>query len=185
MENRLKSKKVAIVATHGFEEEELTRPREALEKAGAQTEIVSLAKEKIKAWDHTDWGGEYAVDVMINEANPENYDALLLPGGVMNPDNLRKEEKVVKFVKSFFDAGKPVAAICHAPQVLIETQALKGRTLTSYPSVKTDLINAGAHWVDREVVVDQGLLTSRKPADIPAFNEQMIKLFSKEGVMNS
>ena len=181
MESVLKNKKVAIVATNGFEEVELTQPREALEKAGAKTYLVSPEEGKIKAWDHTDWGGEYEVDVLISEADPKDYDALMLPGGVMNPDFLRKEEKVVDFVNSFFEAGKPVAAICHAPQVLVETHALKGRTVTSYPSVKTDLINAGAHWVDSEVVVDKGLVTSRKPDDIPAFNEQMIRLFAKEG----
>jgi protease I len=181
MKNTLKNKKVAIVATNGFEEVELTQPREALEKAGAETYLISPEEGKIKAWDHTDWGGEYEVDVLLNAADPKDYDALLLPGGVMNPDHLRKDEKVVKFVREFFKAGKPVAAICHGPQVLIETNILKGRTLTSYPSVKTDLINAGAHWVDEEVVVDKGLVTSRKPDDIPVFNEQMIKLFSDEG----
>ncbi len=181
MSNLLENKKVAIVVTNGFEEEELTRPQKALEETGASTAIISPEAGKIKAWDHTDWGGEYEVNVTIGEADPKNYDALLLPGGVMNPDFLRKDEKVVAFVRSFFEAGKPVAAICHAPQLLTETSVLRGRTLTSYPSIKTDLINAGASWVDREVVVDKGLITSRKPDDIPAFNEQMINLFSKEG----
>ena len=181
MKNTLKNKKIAIVATNGFEEVELTQPREALEKAGAETFLISPEEGKIKAWDEKDWGGEYEVDVLLNAADPKEYDALLLPGGVMNPDHLRKDEEVVKFVREFFKAGKPVAAICHGPQVLIETNVLKGRTLTSYPSVKTDLINAGAHWVDEEVVVDKGLVTSRKPDDIPAFNEEMIKLFSDEG----
>lgn len=181
MENILKDKKVAIVATNGFEEVELTKPREALEKAGAKTYLISPEEGKIKAWDHTDWGGEYDVDLLITEADSNEYDALLLPGGVMNPDHLREEKSVVNFVNSFFEAGKPVAAICHGPQVLIETHTMKGRTVTSYPSIKTDLINAGAEWVDEEVVIDKGLVTSRKPDDIPAFNEAMIRLFSKEG----
>lgn len=181
MNNLLKDKKVAILVTHGFEEIELTAPKEALESAGAVTHIVSPESGQIKAWNKKDWGGEYHVDRNIADVSSHDYDALLLPGGVLNPDYLRVDEKVVSFVKSFLSDGKPIAAICHGPWTLIETGALKGRKLTSYPSIKTDLQNAGAEWVDQEVVVDNGLITSRKPDDIPAFNKKMLEEF-KEGV---
>lgn len=173
--NRLHNKKVAILATDGFEQVELTEPKMALEMEGAITNIVSLKSGKIRGWQETNWGDEFAVDLTLEQAKPEDYDALLLPGGVMNPDTLRTEESAVQFVKAFFDAGKPVAAICHGPQLLIEADVVAGRTLTSYPSLQTDLKNAGAKWVDEEVVTDNGLVTSRKPDDIPAFNAKMIE----------
>ncbi len=166
-------KKIAILATHGFEESELKSPKEFLEQQGWETHIVSPEAGSIRAWADKDWGKDYPVDITLDKARHEDYDALVLPGGVMNPDKLRLEKTAVDFVRAFFDAGKPVAAICHGPQVLIEADVLRGRTVTSFPSVKTDLMNAGAEWVDREVVVDNGLVTSRTPNDLPAFNKKM------------
>ncbi len=181
MANTLSGKKVAILVEQGFEQVEMLKPREALEQAGAQTQIVSPQKGKVKSWEHTDWGKEYAVDVQLDQAHTDDYDALLLPGGVMNPDHLRRNEKAQAFVRAFFDAGKPVAAICHAPWTLIDAGVVSGKMMTSYPSLKMDLINAGANWVDQEVVVDNGLVTSRNPNDIPAFNKKMVEEFA-EGV---
>ena len=181
MKEQLNNKRIAILATNGFEEVELSKPRKALEDAGASTFIVSPENDTITAWDETDWGNEYEVDIPLSEAKSENFDNLLLPGGVLNPDQLRMNDQAVQFVTGFLHAGKPIAAICHGPQILIETKELNGRKLTSYPSIRTDLLNAGAEWVDEEVVVDQGLTTSRKPADIPAFNDKMIEEF-REGV---
>jgi protease I len=155
MNTTLDGKKVAILVTNGFEEEELTSPQEALEDAGAETEIVSPAEKKVRAWAEKDWGSKFKVDVALDEANPADYDALLLPGGVMNPDHLRLEPKAIEFIRAFFEAGKPVAAICHGPWTLIDAGVAKGRRMTSYPSIKTDLKNAGADWVDEEVVVDK------------------------------
>jgi protease I len=169
---------VAILVTDGFEQIELEKPRDALEAAGAETEVVSPKDLKVKGWNHTEWGAEVAVDQPLDEADPKDYDALLLPGGVMNPDSLRILPEAVKFVKAFFDSGKPIAAICHGPWTLVEAGAVQGRVMTSWPSLKTDLQNAGAEWVDREVAVDENLVTSRKPDDIPAFNRAMVKLFS-------
>lgn len=177
MSQNLIGKKVALLATDGFEESELFIPKEALEKAGAIVEIVSLKGTVIKAWNKTDWGKTIAVDTLLDQASPSNYDALMLPGGVMNPDKLRDEKSAVQFVTDFMNSGKPVAAICHAPQLLIETGFLKDRKLTSYSSIKTDLINAGAEWVDEEVVVDNGLVTSRSPSDLPSFCKKMIEEF--------
>ncbi len=179
METRLEGKKVAIVVADGFEQVELTGPRAALDQAGAQTEIISPGKTKVKGWNHTEWGDEFNVDRPLEQADPNDYDALLLPGGVMNPDHLRRNPKVQQFVRAFFDAGKPVAAICHGPWTLIDSGVARGRTLTSYETIQMDLKNAGAHWVDQEVVVDRGLVTSRKPADIPAFNRKMIEEFAE------
>ena len=179
--DRLSGKRIAILATEGVEQSELERPREALIKAGAQTDLISPKTGDIHAWDEDDFGDTFEVDVNLEDAQAGDYDALLLPGGVMNPDKLRMESKAVEFVRSFFAAGKPVAAICHGPQVLIDADVVRGRKLTSYPSVKRDLMNAGANWVDEEVVVDNGLVTSRKPADLPAFNAKMIEEFA-EGV---
>jgi protease I len=176
---KLAGKRVAILVADGFEQVEMTDPRKALEEVGAGTDIVSPAKEKVKGWQHTDWGDKFDVDVALDKANADDYDALLLPGGVMNPDKLRAIPKAVEFVKAFFDAHKPVAAICHGPWMLVEVDAVRGRTVTSYGSIKTDLKNAGANWVDREVAVDQGLVTSRKPDDIPAFNRKMIEEFAE------
>ena len=175
----LQGKKVAILATDGFEQSELLEPRKALDEAGATTQVVSPAGKKIKGWDQKDWGKEVSVDVPLDSANAEEFDALLLPGGVMNPDQLRLNPTAVRFVKQFTDAGKPVAAICHGPWTLLEAGAVRGRTMTSWPSLKTDLKNAGASWVDKEVVNDEGVVTSRRPDDIPAFNREMIRLFSE------
>lgn len=176
---QLNGLKVAILATDGVEQVELLQPREALQNAGAQTQVVSPKSGKIKGWDHTKWGQEIPVDVELNQANPQDFDALLLPGGVQNPDKLRMEPKAVQFVKAFFQAGKPVAAICHAPWTILEAGEAKGLRITSWPSLKTDLKNAGAEWVDEEMVRDRNLVSSRKPDDIPAFNRGMIELFSE------
>jgi protease I len=172
---QLSGKKVAILVEDGFEQVEMTSPKEALEAAGAKTYIISPKADKVKGWEHTKWGQEFPVDVVIEQANATNYDALLLPGGVMNPDKLRTNKKAVQFVRSFFDQAKPVAAICHGPWMLVEADVVEGRMVTSYPSIQTDLKNAGASWVDKEVVVDRGLVTSRKPDDLPAFNRKMIE----------
>jgi protease I len=181
MKNNLQGKRVAILATDGFEQSELEKPRKALQQAGATTSVISPEEGEITGWDTDDWGDSVEVDQQLSEANPDDFDALLLPGGVQNPDTLRTIPEAVKFVRSFFEAGKPVAAICHGPQLLIEADVVNGRTVTSFPSIKTDLVNAGAKWVDEEVVTDQGLVTSRRPADIPRFNEKMIEEFA-EGV---
>lgn len=181
-ENRteeLTGKKVAILSADGFEQSELFEPKKALEQAGAEVVIVSLKAGEIKGWNEKNWGWSIPVDAVIDDVNPEDFDALMLPGGVINPDKLRNEEKVVEFVTAFMGSGRPIAAICHGVQTLIETQLLSGRRLTSYPSLKTDLRNAGAEWVDQEVVVDQGLVTSCKPADLPAFNKKMIEEFAE------
>jgi protease I len=175
----LKNKKIAILVADGFEQVELTKPRQALEEAGALTEIVSPQKQEVKGWKHIEWGDKFPVEVPLDKAESSDYDALLLPGGVMNPDKLRMNEKAVQFIREFFEAGKPVSAICHGPWTLIEADVVRGRTVTSWPSLKTDLRNAGAKWVDDEVVVENGLVTSRKPEDIPAFNQKMIEEFAK------
>lgn len=174
-------KKVAILTENGFEQIELTSPKEALEKAGATVHIISPQKNKVKAWDEDKWGIEIPVDVHIDDANADDYDALVLPGGVMNPDTLRTNKKAVAFAKEFLYEGKPLAAICHGPQLLIETGLLEGRKLTSYHSLQTDLKNAGAQWTDKEVVVDKGLVTSRTPEDLDAFNKKMLEEI-EEGV---
>jgi protease I len=171
--------KVAILATDGFEQSELLKPKEALEKAGAEVSIVSLKAGEITGWNEKNWGDAIAVDLTVDEAQAADFDALHLPGGVMNPDKLRMEEKAVSFVKDFFTSGKPVSAICHAPWTLIEAEEVSGKTLTSWASVRTDLENAGAKWVDQEVVVDGLLVTSRKPDDLPAFNEKIIEIFGQ------
>jgi protease I len=181
MPESLNGRTVAILVAKGFEEVELTEPRKALEEAGARTRLVSPEDGRVRSWDHTDWGREYDVDVPLSAARADEFDALLLPGGVMNPDNLRTNREAVQFVRGFFDAGKPVASICHGPWVLAEADVLRDREVTSYPSIRTDLVNAGARWVDEEVVVDAGLVTSRNPDDIPAFNRKMIEEFA-EGV---
>ncbi len=175
----LTGRKIAILATHGFEQSELEKPREALEQAGAETSIISIEPGEIRGWSGDDFGDNVDVDLTLDEAKADHFDALLLPGGVMNPDTLRMEPKAVAFVRAFFAAGKPVAAICHGPQLLIEAEVVRGRRLTSYASVKKDLINAGAKWEDSEVVTDNGLVTSRKPDDIPAFNRKMIEEFAE------
>ncbi len=175
MAKNVQGKKVAILTENGFEEIELTSPMNALEQAGATVHIISPQKDKVKAWDHDHWSLELPVDKNLSEANPEDYDMLLLPGGVLNPDTLRLNKEAVSFAQHFLEQGKPLAAICHGPQTLIETGMLDGRTMTSYPSVKTDLINAGVNWEDKEVVVDNGLVTSRSPKDLEAFNKKTIE----------
>jgi protease I len=180
-EQKLAGKKVAIIAADMVERVELVEPRKALDKAGATTELLSIKPGKIDAFDHFDKADQVKVDRLIEEAHASDYDALMIPGGVGNPDQLRMDENVVSFVREFFEDGKPVAAICHAPWVLVEAGVVRGRTLTSWPSLQTDVRNAGGEWVDKEVVVDRGLVTSRKPDDIPAFNKKMIEEFA-EGV---
>ena len=174
----LSGMKVAILAAEGFEQSELTEPRKALQDAGAQTQVISPANGEVQGWKHFDKGERIKVDVPLEQADAADYDALLLPGGVANPDQLRAMPKAVQFVRAFFETGKPVAAICHGPWTLIDAGVVRGRTLTSWPSLKTDLVNAGAMWVDQEVCVDHGLVSSRKPADIPAFNQKMIEEFA-------
>ena len=175
---RLDARRVAILATDGVERIELTEPRRALDGEGAETVLVSPKSEEIKTWQHDRWGETLAADQQLAATRAEDFDALLLPGGVMNPDKLRMDPRAVQFVRAFFDQGKPVAAICHGPWMLVEAGVARGRRVTSWPSLQTDLRNAGANWVDEEVVVDDGLVTSRKPDDIPAFNQAMIEDFA-------
>lgn len=179
--NKLKGKRVAILATNGVEQIEFTSPLKALIKAGAIVDLISPTKGKIKAWNLVKWGDSFKVDVKLSEARSLDYDALHLPGGVINPDFLRTNPDAVEFVRSFFASGRPVSAICHAPWLLIEADVVKGRTLTSWPSLKTDLRNAGANWVDEAVVEDSGLVTSRGPQDLVAFNKHMVELFRSFG----
>ena len=179
MADELRNKRVAALVENGFEQSELVEPKKALEQAGAKVDVVSPQKDKVKGWQHTKWGDELSVDRQLDQARPDDYDALLLPGGVMNPDKLRWNQKAVQFVKAFVDGGKPIAAICHGPWTLIEAGAVRGKTMTSWPSLQTDLRNAGANWVDQECVNDNGLVTSRKPDDIPAFNKKMIEEFAE------
>lgn len=181
MTDTLSGKNVAILVTDGFEQVELEGPRRALDKAGAITRIVSPQPETVRAWDEDDFGEDFDVDVRMEEANPDAFDALLLPGGVMNPDKLRMNPEAVAFVRGFFVAGKPVAAICHGPWMLIEADVVHDRKVTSYPSLRRDLINAGANWVDEPVVTDRGLVTSRRPDDLPQFIAKMIEEFA-EGI---
>ena len=177
MARRLDGKKVAILVTDGFEQVELTKPREALDEAGAETKIVSLKPGKIQGMHHADKGDKFDVDLKLDEARAEEFDALMIPGGLMNPDALRSNEYALEFTRHFFREGKPVAAICHGPWVLIDAGVVRGRILTSWPAIKTDVKNAGGKWVNEEVVVDNGLVTSRKPDDIPAFNKKMVEEF--------
>lgn len=178
---RLENVSVAILSETGFEEVELTSPKKALEEQGAKVTVISPREGSIQSWKDNNWGMTLNVDKQVTEANSDDYDALLIPGGVANPDLLRRDEDSINFIKDFFKDGKPIASICHGPQVLIETGALRGRTLTSFNSIKTDLKNAGATWEDKEVVVDSGLVTSRNPGDLEAFNSKMIEEFA-EGV---
>ena len=173
--------KVAILTDHGFEQSELVSPREALEKAGVTVDIVSPQHDEVKAWNEGDWGIRVRVDTALEDADPDDYDALILPGGVINPDHLRTNQDAIEFVKDFFRSGKPVAAICHGPQTLINAGIVTGKKMTSYPSIKQDLINAGAEWVNEEVVVDNGLVTSRSPKDLEAFNKKVLEEL-REGV---
>lgn len=175
MEKQIYRKKVAVLATDGFEQSEFRKPIKALKKAGILVDVVSLKKGKIKGWKKTKWGDKFKVDIIVDDALSANYDMLVLPGGVLNTDSLRADELAVRFVSEFFDQQKPVAAICHAGSILIETGILKGKQLTSYKSIKTDLINAGAEWADKEVVVDNNLITSRCPKDLPVFCKKIIE----------
>jgi intracellular protease, PfpI family len=177
MARKLEGKKVAILVTDGFEQVEMTKPREALDEAGAETKVVSLKPGKIQGMQHADKGDKFDVNLTLDEARPEEFDALLIPGGLMNPDALRSNDDALEFTRHFFREGKPVAAICHGPWVLIDAGVVRGRTLTSWPAIKNDVKNAGGKWVNEEVVVDKGLVTSRKPDDIPAFNKKMIEEF--------
>lgn len=177
--NTLDGLRIAILATEGFEQAELIEPRKALDAAGAVTEVVSPRSGKLRGWNHQEWGDEVQVDQPLDTADAAHYDALVLPGGVMNPDALRMQPQAVAFVKSFFDAGKPVGAICHGPWTVIESGAAKGHRMTSWPSLQTDIRNAGGEWVNQPVVVDNNLVTSRKPDDIPAFNREIINLFAR------
>ncbi|WP_107667743.1 type 1 glutamine amidotransferase domain-containing protein [Cyanothece sp. BG0011] len=179
MAKELQNKKIAILVTDGFEQVEMTQPRQAFDDAGATTHLISPKDQTVRGWNHYDKADEFNVDIGLNQANPNDYDALLLPGGVANPDQLRTNESVVEFIKAFFTADKPVAAICHGPWTLVEAEAVEGRKITSWPSLKTDLKNAGANWVDQEVVIDGNLVTSRNPHDIPAFINAAIALFAR------
>ena len=176
---KLDGKRVAILVAEGFEQVEMTGPRKALEEAGAQTKLVSPAQGEVQGWNHFSHAERFPVDVPLEQANPGEFDALMLPGGVANPDQLRMNPKAVQFVRSFFEAGKPIGVICHGPWTLIEAGVVEGRTMTSWPSLKTDLENAGAKWVDQEVVVDRGLVSSRNPKDIPAFNRKIVEEFAE------
>ena len=178
---KLEGKKVAVLVENGFEQVELTSPVETLRDEGADVMIVSPRSGKVKGWNHTEWGDEFDVDLALDDASAEEFDALVLPGGVMNPDKLRMNEKAVAFVREFFNESKPVASICHGPWTLIEAGVVEGKTMTSYPSIQNDLKNAGANWVDQEVVVDNGLVTSRSPRDLDAFNAKMVEEIA-EGV---
>jgi protease I len=179
MSEQLRNKRVAALVDDGFEQTELVEPKKALEAAGAKVFVVSPKDRKVKGWQHANWGDEFPVDKKLNDASPDEYDALLLPGGVMNPDKLRINPTAVRFVKAFVDSGRPIGAICHGVWTLIEAGAAKNRRMTSSPSLATDLRNAGAQWVDAECVVDNGLVTSRKPEDIPAFNRKLIEEFTE------
>jgi protease I len=179
MAQNLEGLKVAILVDNGFEQVEMEEPRKALDQEGAKTTLISPQKERVRGWQTKEWGDEFPVDVQLDKADPNNFDALLLPGGVMNPDKLRMQPKAVSFVKSFFQQRKPVAAICHGPWTIIEAGEARGKKIASWPSLKTDLRNAGAEWIDEQVVVDGNLVSSRKPDDIPAFNREMTQLFER------
>jgi protease I len=179
MSKSIKGKKIAILATDGYEQVELTDPRRNLEKAGAKVDVLSIKSGQIRGWDKTNWGKSVKVDHLVNEVRSTDYDALVLPGGQINPDKLRTDRNAVAFIKEFVESGKPVAAICHGPWGLIEADVVKGKTVTSWPSVHTDLKNAGAKWVDKEVVQDGNLITSRRPQDIPAFSKALIDTLAK------
>jgi protease I len=179
MANELQGKKIAFIATEGVEETELTEPWKAVEQAGAQPELISLEAGEVQSWNHFDEGGSFKVDKTIEKADVDDYDGLVLPGGVANPDQLRTDENVVAFIREFAASGKPIGVICHGPWTLIEAGVVKGRTMTSWPSLQTDLRNAGANWVDQEVVVDAGLVSSRKPDDLPAFNAKIVEEFAE------
>jgi protease I len=179
MANELQGKRIAFIATEGVEQAELTEPWKAVEQAGGQPELISIEEGEVQAWEHFDKGDTFKVDRTIEEAQPGEYDALVLPGGVANPDQLRGDENVVSFIREFAQSGKPIGVICHGPWTMIEAGVVEGRRMTSWPTLQTDLRNAGAEWVDEEVVVDQGLVSSRKPDDLPAFNAKIVEEFAE------
>jgi protease I len=179
MDQKLQGKRIALLATNGFEQSELLQPKQALEQAGARVDVVSPQSGSIRGWNHKEWGQEVQVDRPLEQARVDEYDGLLLPGGVMNPDQLRMNPQAVQLVRQFFDAGKPIAAICHGPWLLVEANVVKGLKLTSWPSLQTDIRNAGGQWVDEQCVNDRGIVTSRKPDDIPAFNQKAIEEFAE------
>lgn len=179
--SNLKNLKVAILTENGFEQVELLSPKKSMEEAGVTVEIVSPREKEVRAWDETDWGIKVTVDKTLEEANPADYDGLMLPGGVLNPDELRQNKKAITFIRHFIESHKPIGVICHGPQTMIETELLRGRTMTSYPAIKTDLINAGVKWEDKEVVVDNGIVSSRSPKDLDAFNKKLLEELA-EGV---
>jgi len=179
MPGQLTGKRIAALVANGFEQVELFEPKQALEAEGAAVDVVSPEPQTVRGWNHTEWGERVNVDTRLEQARADDYDALLLPGGVMNPDHLRMDSKAVNFVKQFFDDGKPIAVICHGPWTLVEAGVVRGIRMTSYPSLKSDLKNAGAEWIDAEVVTDRGIVSSRKPADLPAFNREMIEEFAE------
>ena len=179
MAKELENRRIAFLFTEGAEQAEVTEPLEAVRSAGADVDIVSLEKGEVEMWKHFDKGDKITADHAVSDVNASDYDGLVLPGGVANPDQLRADEDAVRFVRDFFEQHKPVAAICHGPWILVDAEVLKGRKVTSWPSVKTDLVNAGANWVDEEVVVDNGLVTSRKPDDLPAFNAKIVEEFAE------
>jgi protease I len=179
MAGELQGKRIAVLATHGFEQSELLEPKRALEQAGARADVIAPDAGSIRGWQHKDWGQEVPVDRTLDEARPDEYDGVLLPGGVMNPDRLRMHPKAVEFVRESFQSGKPIAAICHGPWTMVDAGIVRGVRLTSWPSLRTDLTNAGAAWVDEEVVTDNGIVTSRKPDDLPAFTRKMIEEFAE------
>ncbi|MGA2113906.1 MAG: type 1 glutamine amidotransferase domain-containing protein [Bryobacteraceae bacterium] len=181
MSKALAGYRIAILATDGFEQVEMTEPRKALEEAGAEVDLIALEKNEVQGMNHDEKGNKFPVDAKLGSVSPSQYQALLLPGGVANPDRLRTDAQAVRFVKAFAEAGKPIAAICHGPWMLVEADIVRGRKLTSWPSLKTDIRNAGGAWQDSEVVVDRGLVTSRKPADIPAFNRTLIEVLAEKG----
>lgn len=178
MAEKLAHKKIAILVENGFEQVELTSPKQAIEDAGGRADVVSPVDRKVRGWRHTEWGDDFPVDVRLEDANPADYEGLVLPGGVMNPDHLRVNDDALRFVRHFFEAGKPVASICHGPWTLINAGVVEGREMTSYHTIRKDLENAGARWVDRDVVEDRGLVTSRNPDDLPAFNAKIVELFA-------
>lgn len=180
--DKLRGFKVAILVADGFEQSEMIEPKRALEQAGVITTIVSPVEGKVKSWKGKNWGDEYPVDKNLNQAKAEEFDALLLPGGVINPDTLRNTPAAINFIKAFVNAHKPIAAICHGPWTLINAETVRGKTITSWPSIKVDLINAGAKWVDQEVAIDDNIVTSRNPKDIPAFNKAILELFSNSRI---
>lgn len=179
MNGKLSGLKVAILVANGFEQSEMTEPRKALEQAGAETVLISPEKGKVKGWEHKDWGDSFPVDLDLSQADADEFDALLLPGGVTNPDKLRMIPEAIEFIRRFVLEEKPIASICHGPWTLINAGGVEGKTMTSWPSIKIDLINAGANWVDKQMVIDGNLVTSRKPDDIPVFNTAMINVFSQ------